>query len=103
MSAQLDAAVGDPYYRGGTENFSGNYASGAFQSLAGLGMGYLTRRLDIDLSNRAATTGTTSIKSDQRPIDNTPAGQLKGMLASPVAMLAIGGAAVLVAYLLLKG
>lgn len=86
----------------GAATVAGNFASGAYQTLSSLGLGYLTRRLDIDLSQRAATTGSSQIKSNQSLIDNRP-GSLLGMSAGSWGLIAVGGLALVAAYLVIKG
>lgn len=102
MSALIDAMVGDEYTTGsGSSDSMSSYASGAFQAASALGLGYLSRRLDIDLSQRAAQTGTTSIKSNQTPIANS--GAMASLASSPVLPLLAIGAAAVVIFLALKG
>lgn len=101
MSALIDAMVGDEYVTGSGDSSGSSYASGAFQAASALGLGYLSRRLDIDLSQRAAQTGTTSIKSNQTPIANS-GGLAASIIDSPMAPLLAIAAGVALIVLMLK-
>jgi hypothetical protein len=73
------------------------YGSGLFQGLASLGLGYINRRIDIDLQQRAATEGSPQTRSNSRPVTNTGVnGGDGGMFGSNPAAWLIGAAVVAV-------
>lgn len=69
--------------------------SGLLQTAASTGLGYLDRRIDIDLEKRLTRAQTPERVSDQRPIAQTVPNQLFGG-SSLLPLLAIGLVAVLV-------
>jgi len=79
------------------------YGSGVFQGLASLGLGYINRRIDIDLQQRAATEGSPQTRTNSRPVTNTGInGGDGGMFGSNTPLWLLAAAAVAV-VLFVKG
>jgi len=73
--------------------------SGLLQTAASTTLGYLDRRIDIDLQQRLANRSTPAVTSTQTPVANVVPNQTFGMPTNTLLM--VGGIA-LVAILLLK-
>lgn len=56
-----------------SQSVTGNFWSGAMQSLSALGLGYISRRADVDIQTRLATAGSSQIGGKNSPI-TTPFG-----------------------------
>lgn len=104
MSAQLDAAIGDPYY---TASIPADDSGGAWSSFLGqtgaLATGALSRLVDIELTRRAASVAP-AVKTAQSDLRNGPTGGLGAIVgSSQFGWLAVGLLAAGVAYLVVKG
>lgn len=78
-----------------TSNSGGFTLSGLLQGVASTGLGYLDRRIDIDLERRLTRAQTPELTSDQTPISQAVPNQMfGGSMLLP--LLAIGLVAVLV-------
>lgn len=72
--------------------------SGLLQGVATTTLGYLDRRIDIDLQQRLASRTTPGVTSTQTPVANTVPNQAFGM--STNTMMVVGIAALLAVVLL---
>lgn len=72
--SQLALVAGDGAGTGPVQSTTtGNMWGGALQQLGALGMGYLSRRADVDIQQRIQRTGGANVRGDQAPI-TTPVG-----------------------------
>lgn len=76
-----------------------DYLSGVLQSLTNTGLGYLDRRLDVDLERRLTRATEPRIDSTQNPVNYTVPGQVLGIPTGTLLPLLLVG---VVAVVLLK-
>lgn len=77
-------------------NGGGFSLSALLQGVAQTGLGYLDRRIDVDLQKRLTRATTPEVTSDQRPIVNTVPNQMFGLAGGALLPLLIVGVAAIV-------
>jgi hypothetical protein len=56
-----------------TNDSPGSFGSGALQAAIALGLGYVSKRADVDIQQRVAQTGTVQRPTDQSPVTSANA------------------------------
>lgn len=77
-------------------NGGGFSLSGLLQGVAQTGLGYLDRRIDVDMQTRLYRATNPQVTSDQTPIAQTVPSQMFGMAGGMLLPLLIVGVAALV-------